>query len=186
MRGHREILPIYLKTFEVSALLRIPTKLRDRLILRLLYFCALRISEVMGLHIEDVDILDRVIKVCHALTSDGRPKKGKERLVPVDHETVRLIVEFVRERVTGRLFKIGIRRVQHFIKWYSKMAHIPSWRRVTPHKLRHSFAVHWVKRGGDLERLRRILGHSDLSTTQIYLRFKFEDVQREYDRIMAP
>ena len=177
-------IPVFLKPGQVQALLKAPTKLRDRIILRLLYYCAMRISEVMGLMIEDIDVADRVIKVCHALTPSGKPKEEKERYVPVDAETLRLLVKYAGDRTQGGLFDVGIRWVQRLIKVYAKEAGLQNWQKVTPHKLRHSFAVHWVQRGGDLERLRRILGHSSLAATQIYLRFRFEDVRREYDRIM--
>lgn len=176
-------LPIYLKPHEVRALLKAPTDLRDRIILRLLYFCALRVSEAVALRLEDVDFLDRSIKVCHAITPHGMPKGRKERLVPVDSETLRLIVAYAGSKTAGRLYHLSIRQIQRIIKDYARLAGIQGWERITPHKLRHSFAVHWVKRGGDLERLRRILGHSRLETTQIYLQFRFEDVKNEYDRI---
>jgi len=178
-------LPIVLKPDEVEVLLASPTSLRDRIILRLLYYCALRVSEALGLRLEDINLQDRIIKVCHALTSSGLPKEYKERLVPVDPETLRLIVEYAGPRREGRLFQIKIRHVQRLVKLYARQAGIQSWMKVTPHKLRHSFAVHWIARGGDIERLRRILGHSSLDMTQIYLQFSLKDVQEEYDRIMS-
>jgi len=178
-------LPIFLISGQVTELLSVPTKLRDRILLRLLYFCALRVSEALGLRIEDINPVERVIKVCHAVTPSGLPKGYKERYVPIDAETLRLIVEYAGTRNLGPLFTISIRQAERIIKKYAKQAGIPDWKRITPHKLRHSFAVHWVQSGGDLERLRRILGHESLNTTQIYLQFRFEDVRDEYDRIMG-
>ena len=168
----------------VAELLRTPVKPRDRLLLRMLYFLALRISEALGLRLEDVDPVERIVKICHALTPTGLPKSMKERFVPIDHETLRLIVEYAGTRNRGPLLTLSIRQAQRLIKRCAKRAGIPGWERVTPHKLRHSFAVHWVQDGRDIERLRRILGHSSLETTQGYLRFQFKDVREEYDRFI--
>ena len=178
-------LPKHLKPGHVRALLAAPTQLRDRVLLRLLYYGALRVSEVCGLRIEDVDVLERVLCVRHAETPHGRPKEQKERIVPIDPETVNMLVAYAGKRREGPFFTITIRQAQRVVKAAARAAGIPTWRRVTPHKLRHSFAVHWVKRGGDIERLRRILGHTQLDTTKIYLQFDFKDVQDEYDRVMG-
>lgn len=178
-------LPIFLRPDQVTELLSVPTRLRDRLLLRLLYFLALRVSEALDLRFEDVDPVERMVKICHARTPSGLPKGRKERFVPIDPETLRLIVDYAGTRNRGPLFTIGVRLVQRMIKKYAEQAGIPDWKRVTPHKLRHSFAVHWVRCGGDLERLRRILGHESLETTQVYLQFRFKDVREEYDRIMG-
>jgi len=183
--GRVVTLPIFLRPDDIAGLLSVVHTLRDILIVRLLYFCALRISEVLGLEVEDVDFEERLIQVRHAVTPSGRPKGRKERLVPVDIDTLRILQIYVDLGFRGRLFHIRPRHVQRLIKRYAREAGIQGWRRVTPHKLRHSFAVNWVKRGGDIERLRRILGHSSLARTQIYLQFRMEDVQEEYDRIMG-
>lgn len=183
-RGKGGKLPVFLRTGEVSALLLSPTSLRDRCILRLLYYCALRVSEVLDLRLEDIDFKDHVIKICHATTASGRPKGGKERLVPVDPETLRLIQEYALGQDAGPLFDIQARQVERLIKHYAQEAGIQGWARVTPHKLRHSFSVHWIQRGGDIERLRRILGHTSLAITQVYLRFSMEDIKSEYARII--
>lgn len=178
-------LPVYLKDGEVSLLLSSVSTLRDLLILRLLYYSALRVSEVMGLEFGDVDVEERILRICHAATPSGRPKNQRERLVPVDPQTLRMIQEYSGLGFRGRLFDLTARQVQRLIKDRARRAGIQGWERVTPHKLRHSFAVNWVKRGGDIERLRRILGHSSLARTQIYLQFRLEDVQEEYDRVMT-
>jgi len=183
-RARPSKIPLFLRPDQVGAILNVPASLRDRLILRLLYFCALRLSEVLGLKLEDVDFENRIIRICHAITPSGLPKEYKERLVPVDSSTLGLIKEYAGPRTQGRLFQIGRRQVQKIVKKCAREVAIPGWERFTPHKLRHSFAVHWVQSGGDIERLRRILGHSNLTTTQIYLQFMFNDVRREYDRIM--
>ena len=178
-------LPTYLKPYEVAAMLDVVVTLRNRILLRLLYFCAMRVSEAVGLRIEDIDPVERVIRVCHAMTQSGLPKCGKERLVPIDTESLRLIQVYVGSRSMGRVIDLSIRQAQRTVKKLAKNAQIRDPERVTTRTLRHSFAIHWVKRRGDLERLRRILGHSSLATTQIYLQFVFEDVVDEYDRIMS-
>lgn len=181
--NHR--LPIYLKPYEVAAILDVVVTLRDRILLRLLYFCAMRVSEAVGLRIEDIDPVERVIRVCHALTKSGLPKSRSERLVPIDARTLELIQVYVGNRSMGRVIDLSRRQAQRTVKKHARNAQIRDPERVTSHKLRHSFAVNWVKRKGDLERLRRILGHKSLATTQIYLQFRFEEVRNEYDRIMA-
>ena len=169
----------------VAELLRTPVKPRDRLLLRMLYFLALRVSEALGLRLEDIDPVERIVKICHALTPTGLPKEQKERFVPIDPETLRLIVEYAGTRNRGHIFTLSIRQAERLIKDYARRAGIPDWERVTPHTMRHSFAVNWVQRHGDLERLRRILGHASLTTTQGYLHFLFEDLRDEYDRVMG-
>ena len=185
MRESRLRLPIYLKPYEVRTLLNATEDLRDLSIFRLFYYCALRVSEALGLRIEDIDPAERMLRVCHALTPSGLPEGGRERLVPIDTETLRLIQAYVGNRSLGRVFDIGIRHIQRIIKRQARAAKIRDPERVTPHKLRHSFAVHWIQRGGDLERLRRILGHRSLDTTQVYLQFQMDDIKREYNRIMS-
>lgn len=181
--GKGKRLIVYLKRHEVAALLNVPVKPRDRLILRLLYYCGMRISEVLGLMLEDVDVVGREIRVCHALTPSGRPKEEKERLVLVDTKTLRLIVEYAGSKTEGRLFHLTIRQAQRLVKQYAREAGIHNWKRVTPHKLRHSFATHYYRSCRDLIGLQQLLGHSKPETTGIYADMDLEACRQHYDAI---
>ena len=120
----------------------------------------MRISEVLALHLEDIDVVDRIIKVCRALTPSGKPKEYKERLVPVDRKTLRLIVDYAGSRTRGRLFTLSPRQFQRIIKKYARKAGIRNWEKVSPHKLRHSFATTYYKLTKDLLGLKKLLGHA--------------------------
>jgi len=178
-------LPVFLKSDQVEALLSYARTRRDLLILRLLYYCALRVSEVLGLRLEDIDFEGRVIKVCHAVTSSGMPKEYKERLVPVDEKTLVLIKEYVGDRVQGRIFNLSIRRVQSMIKQRARRAGIPNWRQITPHKLRHSFATHYYQQTKDLLGLQKMLGHSSVAATEIYAHLDMDQVKDLYDHVVS-
>jgi site-specific recombinase XerC len=71
------------------------------------------------------------------------------------------------------------------VKRMARVAGVRNADLITPHKLRHTFSINWVQHGGDIESLRRLLGHSSLSTTQIYLNFDFQYVRQLYDRLYA-
>jgi len=177
-------IPIFLKPGQVEALISVPTRPRDIIILRLLYYGAMRISEVLALRVEDIDFPGRGIKVCHALTPSGMPKEYKERLAPIDATTLSLIKKYAGAKVQGRLFKICKRHFQRLIKRYAQEAGIPNWRQITPHKLRHSFATHYYRQTKDLFGLKKILGHASATTTEIYAHVDIESVKERYDSVV--
>ncbi len=170
-------LPGTLSEEEVRALLDAPdlqvaTGVRDRAMLELLYACGLRISELVGLRTSAVNLQQGVVRVLG--------KGGRERLVPMGLEAQRWVVRFVGEarpellhgRTTDVLFPSNRAKAMtrqtfwHAIKRYAAAAGIS--RSISPHTLRHAFATHLLNHGADLRAVQMMLGHADLSTTQIY------------------
>lgn len=170
-------LPKSLTEDEVMALLSAPNVSdplghRDRTMLEVLYATGLRVSELVNLKYQQVNLNQGVIRVVG--------KGNRERLIPLGEESVRWLAEFVRgprveillERQTEYLFptRRGDRMTRqafwHIIKRYAKKASVQ--KELSPHTLRHAFATHLLNHGADLRVVQMLLGHSDLSTTQIY------------------
>ncbi len=178
-------LPKYLKEEEVRKLLNAPdrSKIRDRLILRILYRCGLRVSELTSLRIEDIDFDEGMITVRGG-------KGGKDRVVPIDDETLDLIQLYKRDAEEGILIlsqrgnSLSTRQVERLVKKYAEKAGIN--KNVYPHMLRHSFAVHCLKSGMNLRSVQKMLGHSSLTTTQVYLDLTGKDVKRDYEEHPLP
>ena len=169
-------LPDSLSEAQVGDLLRAPdvstaVGLRDRAMLEVLYATGLRVSELVGLNIASLNLRQGVVRVVG--------KGGKERLVPVGQEALSWVVRFVGEgraalhgERTQALFpsqrgrQMTRQTFWHAIKRYALMAGIDQ--SLSPHGLRHAFATHLLNHGADLRAVQMMLGHSDLSTTQIY------------------
>ncbi|MBU4534414.1 MAG: tyrosine-type recombinase/integrase [Euryarchaeota archaeon] len=155
-------------------------KLRNKVILALLYSSGLRISELVSLRSDDVDPDDRTIRI--------RGKGEKDRIVLFDEETKNLIKGYITfiGNEDDYLFlnrfgnPITPRYVQMMIKNYALQAGIK--KKVTPHILRHSFATHLLKNGVDIRAIQQLLGHSNLSTTQIYTSVDMQTLRNVYDR----
>ncbi|MEJ8542874.1 site-specific tyrosine recombinase/integron integrase [Methanothermobacter wolfeii] len=153
---------------------------RDRLILSLLYSSGLRVSELVSLRINDIDLQDRTIRI--------RGKGDKDRIVLFDENTRHLLEDYLQKRVyeSDYLFlnrfgdPLTPRYVQMMIKNYARKAGIN--KKVTPHILRHSFATHLLKNGVDIRAIQQLLGHSNLSTTQIYTSVDMQTLKNVYDR----
>ena len=168
-------LPVFLAVEQVSNFLDVLTDkdltgLRDRAILETLYSTGMRVSELVGLDIQDIDFIGGVVKV--------KGKGKKERLLPIGDRALRAIKEYLDKRSSatgknqsalllnksgGRLTDDSIRRI---VDKYIHRASISQ--KVSPHTLRHSFATHLLDRGADLRVVQELLGHTNLSTTQIY------------------
>lgn len=170
-------LPISLSEQDVECLLNAPETInvlghRDRTMLEMLYATGLRVSELVGLRLEQVSFRQGVVRI----TGKG----NKERLVPVGEEAMTWLQEYVertrlqllKERrceflfVTQRAEGMTRQAFWHIIKRHSKQAGIT--KDLSPHTLRHAFATHLLNHGADLRVVQLLLGHSDLSTTQIY------------------
>ena len=171
-------LPKFLTAEEVDLLLAAPDVttlrgLRDRALIEVLYATGLRVSELINLRPQDLN-LDAGYLTC---TGKGR----KQRLVPFGAEASGWLLRYTREarpalldrRSSPKLFVnarggTGLTRVGFWkiLKGYGRLAGIAS--RLSPHVLRHSFATHLLERGADLRAIQTMLGHADLSTTQIY------------------
>ncbi len=184
-------LPSLLSRDEVEALLaapdpRRPAGRRDRAMLELLYATGLRVSELVGLELNDVNLETRVLI--------ARGKGSKERLVPVGApaaDAVRAYLQTAREPLLGgrrskHLFVTPRARPlsrQGFAKILGRCARAAGIRRrISPHKLRHSFATHLLEGGADLRAVQAMLGHADVSTTQIYTHVDRTHVRKLYDR----
>ncbi len=155
-------------------------KLRNKLILALLYSSGLRVSELVTLQTNNVDLDERTIRI--------RGKGEKDRIVLFDDPTRDLIIEFLQKRscdseylfVNRQGNHLTPRYVQMMIKDYARVAGIK--KKVTPHILRHSFATHLLKNGVDIRAIQQLLGHSNLSTTQIYTSVDMKTLKNVYDR----
>lgn len=155
------------------------SRLRNKLILTLLYSTGLRVSELIKLKINFIDPEERTIRV--------RGKGEKDRIVIFDDDTLNLINEYLEKRgvendylfVNQRNHKLTSRYIQYMIKEYAADAGIE--RKVTPHVLRHSFATHLLKNGVDIRAIQQLLGHSNLSTTQIYTSVDMHTLKDAYD-----
>ena len=180
-------LPKSLSEAEVEALLDAPALsdpegLRDRTMLEVLYATGLRVSELVDLRPEQVSLTQGVIRVVG--------KGGKERLVPMGDEAQGWLEQFNRtarhdllgERVCAHLFPT--RRGQGMTRqafWYRIKKHALTagiHKPISPHTLRHAFATHLLNHGADLRVVQLLLGHSDLSTTQIYTHVARERLQQ--------
>ncbi|HQS44074.1 MAG: site-specific tyrosine recombinase XerD [Methylotenera sp. 24-45-7] len=170
-------LPKSLNEDEVLALLNAPdltepAGLRDRAMLELLYACGLRVSELVGIKTTEVSLSDAVVRV----TGKG----SKTRLVPMGEEAADWIGRYLKQArpeilqkrlsdalfVTNRGEAMTRQAFWYLIKRYSLLAGIT--KPMSPHVLRHAFATHLLNHGADLRVVQMLLGHSDISTTQIY------------------
>ena len=161
----------YLKHSQVLRLIASIGDDRDRLIVRTIYATGVRVSELCGINIEDIDFEDETIKV--------RGKGGKIRIVFVDHETLEDISCFIGNRIVGPLFMgqmghhISPRSVQHIFKKYAPQG-------ITPHKIRHSYASELYRRSKNLRVVQENLGHTSIKTTEIYLHTDLDERKRVY------
>lgn len=184
-------LPIFLSIEEVDTLIAQPDLtttlgMRDRAMIELLYATGLRVSELVGVRLADLHLDE------HYLTCVG--KGSKERLVPIGEQASDWIRryagqprrELLKGRASPRLFvnarggalsRIGFWKI---LKQYARKADLP--RTLSPHVLRHSFATHLLERGADLRAIQLMLGHADLSTTQIYTHVLEARLRTVYDR----
>lgn len=187
-------LPMFLSEKEMVELIESPhpkkiSGKRDRAILETLYSAGLRVSELSGLNVDSVDFISNIVKVM------GKGKK--ERLVPIGDTSVDRIKDYLDHRkgvaIAGtlkgnakplflnkngtRLTDRGIRNIinKHILKTSLRM-------NVSPHVFRHSFATHLLDRGADLRSVQELLGHANLSTTQIYTHVTTDRLKKVYEK----
>ena len=154
--------------------------LRNKVILALLYSSGLRVSELVTLQTDYVDLEERTIRI--------RGKGEKDRIVLFDDDTKVLIEEYIEKKPNEDEYlfvnrsgnHLTPRYIQIMIKTHAEKAGIR--KKVTPHILRHSFATHLLKNGVDIRAIQQLLGHSNLSTTQIYTSVDMQTLKNVYDR----
>jgi site-specific recombinase XerD len=183
-------LPIAPKQAEVDALLETlgadgPLGLRNRALVELVYSAGLRSAEAVGLDLQDVDFEQELVTV--------HGKGGKERTVPLGEEAAYRLALYLREgrpqlaragSDAGKAGAAGGAENAVFISARGRRLDTSTLRRLTPnpHKLRHAFATHLLEGGADLRVIQELLGHSSLSTTQIYSHVDGRRLRRVYDR----
>ncbi len=184
-------LPKPLTIYEVRQLLEQPSKLtsreskRDTAMLEMLYASGMRVSELVSLNLNDVN-MDAGFVRCLG-------KGDKERIIPIHQEAIKALKNYIENvrpnmiynrseealfvnRRGDRLTRQGLWQI---IKNYARAAKLRT--DITPHTLRHSFATHLLSGGADLRSVQELLGHSNISTTQIYTHLTSEHVRKSYD-----
>ena len=181
-------LPKFLNQADIENLLQVPdvsneTGLRDRAILELMYACGLRVSEAVDLRISDVE-LDAGILTC-------KGKGSKTRKIPIGTSAVEWLKSYLVLRRRKENFEVQnlfvtpagrpINRqiIFLFIKEYAEKAGLQD---VSPHTLRHSFATHLVQNSADIRSVQQMLGHADISTTQIYTHITDAHLRKTYEK----
>lgn len=181
-------LPTFLTVDEVVKLVEAPGsdnayESRDRAILELLYSCGLRVSELVGVNLNDLDLESMSVKVLG--------KGNKERLVPLGSKASSAIKIYLIQRldlkpkedylfVNSRGGRLTTRSIDRIIKKYAAISGIP--KNISPHVLRHTFATHLLGGGADLRAIQEMLGHKSLSTTQRYTHTSVEKLMEIYDK----
>ena len=182
--------PSVLTSSEVALLLDQPKDVdlkgtRDKAMLEFAYATGMRVTEIISLNIEDVNL-----ETGYATCRNGK----KERTVPMGNMSLKALKEYVLEarptmirddnekalfvNVNGkRLTRQGFWKI---VKFYKEQAHIT--KDITPHVLRHSFATHLLQNGADLKSIQMMLGHSDILSTQIYMQFQDESLKNVYKK----
>ncbi|HET9804449.1 MAG TPA: site-specific tyrosine recombinase XerD [Candidatus Acidoferrum sp.] len=189
----RKSLPGYLRLEEVERLLQqpdanTPQGMRDRAMLEVLYSTGLRVSELTGLKVSDLDAKVGCVRCIG--------KGDKERVVPVGRKALGIVDKYLRDsrpqllrgaktaavspflfvnRRGGKISRVGVWKI---LSNYGKRAGLRT--ALTPHMLRHSFATHLLERGADLRSVQLMLGHADISTTQIYTHVVEERLKQVY------
>ena len=157
-----------------------PIECRDKSMLEVLYATGLRVSELIGLTMDQISLQQGVVRVVG--------KGDKERLVPLGEEAIEWLITYIKTArpilankqsdvvfLSRRGQKMTRQTFWHRIKYYAVKAGIEQ--HLSPHTLRHAFATHLLNHGADLRVVQMLLGHSDLSTTQIYTHVATERLQ---------
>ena len=182
----------FLSGREIGKLLAAPPKsepmgLRDRAIFETLYSAGLRVSELVGINTDDLDLEDGLVRV--------RGKGKRERLAPLGRFAVRAIKAWLAKRVPAKQLskedskavflnkfgkRITTRSVGRMLEKYLKITGLDS--RTSPHTLRHSFATHLLDAGADIRSVQELLGHKSLVTTQIYTHVSTAGLRKAYEK----
>ncbi len=180
--------PSVLTAQEVELLLEQPKDvdlkgIRDKAMLEFAYATGMRVTEIISLNIEDVNLEEGLV-VCK--------NANKQRSIPLGGMSIKALKEYIKEarpiliksedekslfvNINGkRLTRQGFWKI---VKYYKEQAHIT--KDITPHVLRHSFATHLLQNGAELKAIQTMLGHSDISSTQVYMQFQDESLKNIY------
>ncbi|MBN1370282.1 MAG: site-specific tyrosine recombinase XerD [Dehalococcoidaceae bacterium] len=162
-----------------------PEAKRDRAMLELLYASGMRVSEMIALNLEDIDTANNTIR-CFG-------KGSKERIIPIYPQAAQSVAVYIKDArpamvhrdnepalfVNQRGERLTRQGLWQILKGYAKAAGLGN--KVTPHTLRHSFATHMLSGGADLRAVQEMLGHANISTTQIYTHVSSEHIRRAYN-----
>jgi tyrosine recombinase XerC len=181
-------LPSFLDEQQITRLLEVPSTehwqgLRDCALLETLYSTGIRVSELVGLNLDDLDEISGTVVV--------RGKGKKERLCPIGETALNAIRRYLAHRpkklrvpyalfVSQKRTRLTVRQVDRLLARYVRLAQLPA--SISPHSLRHSFATHLLDRGADLRSVQELLGHASLATTQIYTHVSAQRLKRVYDQ----
>jgi len=185
-------LPKPISVSQVRRLLEQPTKRdtleakRDTAMLELLYASGMRVSELVSLNLNDMDIEGGYVR-CFG-------KGHKERLIPIHKRATSAVEEYIKEVhprlahgkdepalfLNARGERLTRQGLWQILKGYAKSAELGT--DITPHTLRHSFATHMLNGGADLRSVQELLGHANISTTQVYTHLTTEHIRSSYDR----
>jgi len=168
----RQKLPVVLNRGEVQELIHAPSNIKHRLVITLLYYAGLRLDEARNLRWPDLDYEREVVHIKTA-------KRGKQRITFL-HPQIKKSLKAYGIREDGLILKSQRNRKYHkqtIQKIVSNSAEKAGIRkRVTPHTLRHSFATHLLDAGADIRHIQKLLGHSDIRTTQVYAHVSSKDI----------
>ncbi|HLH24828.1 MAG TPA: tyrosine-type recombinase/integrase [Chloroflexota bacterium] len=176
----RRRLPKCLAAGEPERLVRACTTDRDRLLVECGLFLGLRVSELVHLQIEEVDLDARRLLV-------NQGKGGKDRYVPIPQKLMAALAAWIGKRTAGPVFlsRLGrgltTRAVQQMLQAAGERAGLP--RRVTPHMLRHTYATRLLERGATLREVQELLGHSSVATTERYTWVLTDRLRGAVDRL---
>lgn len=180
--------PSVLSAKEVELLLEQPKDVdlkgtRDKAMLEFAYATGMRVTEIISLDVDDINVTES-----YAICRNG----SKQRTIPLGAISIKALKEYIEEarpilikddkeralfvNINGkRLTRQGFWKI---VKYYKEQAHIT--KDITPHVLRHSFATHLLQNGADLKAIQTMLGHSDISSTQVYMQFQNENLKNVY------
>lgn len=171
-----------LDSVESGDVLERPSRERDLAFLEVLYGCGIRVSELVGLNLEDIDLRSGWLRV--------RGKGNKERQVPIGERAIAAVQRYLAARaaspdqralfLNSRGARLSDRQVRRLVKMYALAATGDS--TIHPHSFRHAYATHLLSDGADLRAIQELLGHARLSTTQKYTQVSLRDLQAVYDR----
>lgn len=167
----------YLEKFQIDIMLEAAAicSTRDYLIIRILWRTGIRVNELLHIRLADLEHHTNMVRIVRA-------KGNKQRRVPIDPGTLAQLQAYIDSNIIAweaPIFPITQQWVRMLINKYAKLIG----KNVHPHTFRHSFAINSVRHGVDLRRLQQVLGHTNINTTSVYLKFNDQDLQEVYANV---